>query len=156
MLRNIKLLLLSIFIITSCTAEKVNLSPASDFFSENKKVDKEEDLSIRKTVYAVDYASEVSDHISSFPKFQNTAVDNEVEFLKSYLNEYLYAVKSYNRNRKHRAYMKIQKSYSKIYHTAKFLKQEDKEVLNRYLTRIKTQIHFLENQSTEGNSTTLN
>lgn len=147
MLKPVKYFLI-ILSVTSCTTEKVNLSPIADLFSKNKaKKEAVAASSPKDTIYAVDYASEITDLSASFPTFGNTSADREIKILKSNLSEYLYAVKSGNMNRKNKAYGQIKNSYSKIMVAAKFLNQDKKKVLDRYLTRIKTNLNFLENQT---------
>ncbi|MCS3530894.1 hypothetical protein [Chryseobacterium sp. JUb7] len=136
-----------LLIITSCATEKLNFSPLSNnFYSESKGsnsdrgLKKSIDINIKENVNA----SEISNLISTFPKFKNTDLNDEITSLKYSLQNYLYAIDANNVAGKNRAVKDFEKSYKKIQKLRKNLNKDDDEVLNRYLVRLKTNITVIE------------
>ena len=132
---------------TSCATEKLNFSPLSNnFYSEAKGSDSDRgtkksiDINVKENVNA----SEISNLISTFPTFKNTALNNEVTSLKYSLQNYLYAIDANNLSGKNRAIKSFEKSYKKIQKLRQQLNKDDNEVLNRYLVRLKTNITVIE------------
>lgn len=137
---------LLILTITSCATEKPNVSPLSNsFYSDAKKTENEAGInSISININENVNAAEITNVISSFPKFKNTAVNEEVNTLKYTLQNYLYAIDSGNISGKNKTLKNLEKSYKKIQKLRKFLKKDEDEVLNRYLVRLKTNVTFIE------------
>ncbi|MGG5208785.1 hypothetical protein ACQWU4_07535 [Chryseobacterium sp. MIQD13] len=142
-----------LLIITSCATEKLNLSPLSNnFYSETKGSDSDRgakkgfDINIKENVNA----SEISNLISTFPKFKNNSLNDEITSLKYSLQNYLYAIDANNSAGKSRAIKSFEKSYKKIQKLRQQLGKDDDEVLNRYLVRLKTNISVIED-SIKGN-----
>ncbi|MCU7619080.1 hypothetical protein NZ698_18025 [Chryseobacterium sp. PBS4-4] len=137
---------LLILTITSCATEKPNVSPLSNgFYSEAKKGEAEAttngfSININENVNA----AEITNLISSFPKFKNTAVNEEVNSLKYTLQNYLYAIDSGNISGKNKTFKNLEKSYKKIQKLRKYLNKDEDAVLNRYLVRLKTNVTFIE------------
>ena len=132
--------------LTSCVAEKSNVSPLSGTFSgEGKNTDNADlqekfDFNIKQNINA----SEISNLITSFPKFSNTRLNSEVALLKYGLQNYLFAIDSDSADGKRKSLKKVEKSYKDIQNLRKFLNRDDNEVINRYLVRIKTNIAVIE------------
>ncbi|MBB4808289.1 hypothetical protein HNP38_003631 [Chryseobacterium defluvii] len=131
----------------SCATEKLNFSPLSNnFYSEAKGSDsdrgvkKSMDINIKENVNA----SEISNLISTFPKFKNTGLNEEINSLKYSLQNYLYAIDANNIAGKNRAIKSFEKSYKKIQKLRQHLDKDDDEVLNRYLVRLKNNISVIE------------
>lgn len=122
----------------SCSAEKINLSPigamteSSDVYSYGE----------RKNLIV--YSSEITNLVTSFPKFKNDAVNTEVANLKYHLKDYVGAMEAYNINGLNTAQRNFEKSYKKLQNLRKYLNKDDDQVLNRYLVRIKTNMTFLD------------
>lgn len=142
-----------LLIITSCATEKLNLSPLSNnFYSETKGSDSDRgakkgfDINIKENVNA----SEISNLISTFPKFKNNGLNDEITSLKYSLQNYLYAIDANNPAGKSRSVKSFEKSYKKIQKLRQQLDKDDDEVLNRYLVRLKTNISVIED-SLKGN-----
>lgn len=93
---------------------------------------------------AIVYASSISNLIATFPKFRNDAVNREVSSLKVSLSDYLSAVRDFNQSTKYKSLENFEKYYKKIQKLRKFMVQDDEEVLNRYMVKIKTNINLLE------------
>lgn len=139
---------LILLIITSCATEKPNVSPLSNsFYSDTKKAEEDAEsynsfsINIKENVNA----AEITNLISTFPKFKNSAVNEEVSTLKYTLQNYLYAVDAGNISGKNKTLNSLEKSYKKIQKLRKYLNKDDNEVLNRYLVRLKTNVTFIEN-----------
>jgi len=142
-----------LIITSSCATEKLNFSPLSNgFYSEAKGSDSDRgikkniDINIKENVNA----SEISNLIATFPKFKNTALNDEVTALKYSLQNYLYAIDANNLAGKDRSIKSFEKSYKKIQKLRQQLDKDDDEVLNRYLVRLKTNISVIED-SLKGN-----
>ncbi|WP_326982074.1 hypothetical protein VUJ46_17950 [Chryseobacterium sp. MYb264] len=135
----------------SCASEKPNFSPLStSFYSESKGDSNSNKKSININIKENVNASEISNLISTFPKFKNGDVNEEVTGLKYSLQNYLYAIDAGNISGKNRAIKSFEKSYKKIQKIRQRLNKDDDEVLNRYLVRLKTNINVIED-SLKGN-----
>ncbi|MCU7614106.1 hypothetical protein N0B16_06620 [Chryseobacterium sp. GMJ5] len=137
--------ILLITIASSCASEKPNVSPLSNIFSGDKKAD-DSDSKKNATINITENvnASEITNLIASFPKFKNSAVNDEVTVLKYSLQNYLYAIDSGNIPGKDKTIKDMEKSYKNIQKLRKYLTKDDDEVLNRYLVRLKTNITVIE------------
>lgn len=100
------------------------------------------------------YSSEISNLITSFPKFRNDAVNAEVVNLKYHLKDYIGAIDAYNVNGLHTAQRNFEKSYKKLQNLRKYLNKDDDQVLNRYLVRVKTNMTFLESNISKDSTAT--
>ncbi|AZA81956.1 hypothetical protein C1637_24845 [Chryseobacterium lactis] len=136
-----------IILTSSCATEKLNLSPLSNnFYSETKGSDSDRgskksfNINIKENVNA----SEISNLISTFPKFKDPGMNDEVTSMKYSLQNYLYAIDANNSSGKSRALKSFEKSYKKIQKSRQKLNKDDDEVLNRYLVRLKTNISVIE------------
>ena len=134
---------LLLLLLSSCSVEKMNLSPIGDNASQ---------LSESAIPYSFDekkilivHSSEITNLISTFPKLRNDAVNAEVSNLKFHLKEYIIAMKSYNLILMDSSHRKFEKSYRKLQNLRKYLNRDDDEVLNRYLVRIKTSMTLINN-----------
>lgn len=138
---------LLLIIITSCATEKPNVSPLStSFYSEARKGDAEAESSNRFSININEnvYAAEITNLVSSFPKFKNTALNEEINTLKYSLQNYLYAIDAGNLSGKNKTLKGLEKSYKKIQKLRTYLSKDDDAVLNRYLVRLKTNVAFIE------------
>ncbi|WOC51393.1 hypothetical protein BPO_0746 [Bergeyella porcorum] len=90
------------------------------------------------------YASELLSQISTFPKFQNSDLNQEVSLLKNNISEYVYAVQNHNLIRQEEYLYRIEKSYKKIQSIRKTLSPKDDEIINRHLVRIKSNLYQLQ------------
>ena len=136
-----------ILLTSSCATEKFNLSPLSNnFYSETKGSDSDRgskksfNINIKENVNA----SEISNLISTFPKFKNDGLNEEITSLKYSLQNYLYAIDANNSTGKSRALKSFEKTYKKIQKSRQKLDKDDDEVLNRYLVRLKTNVSVIE------------
>ena len=134
---------LLLLLLSSCSVEKMNLSPIGDNASQ---------LSESAIPYSFDekkilivHSSEITNLISTFPKLRNDAANAEVSNLKFHLKEYIIAMKSYNVIQMDSSHRKFEKSYRKLQNLRKYLNRDDDEVLNRYLVRIKTSMTLINN-----------
>ena len=144
-MRRLLFLGILILITSSCATEKLNLSPLSNTFSsDSKSIDPENSKSISINITENVNASEITNLISTFPKFSNTAVNDEVSTLKYTLQNYLYAIAAGNNSGKNKTIRNLEKSYKNIQKLRKYLKKDEDEVLNRYLVRLKTNITVIE------------
>ena len=126
-------------LLLSCTADKINLSPVGNSLDSNNT--SSYSFSERKNL--IIYSSEITNLVSSFPKFRNEAVNAEVIALKYHLKDYIGAMEAYNINGLNIAQRNFEKSYKKLQKLRKFLNPDEDQVLNRYLVRIKTNMTLL-------------
>ncbi|QDP84997.1 hypothetical protein FNJ88_05280 [Chryseobacterium sp. SNU WT5] len=126
----------------SCSAEKINLSPIGNSIAEIDLETTSYNYKERKNF--IIYSSEITNLLSSFPKFRNEALNNEIAKLKYHLKDYIGATEAYNINGRNNAHRNFEKSYKKLQKLRKFLNKDEDQVLNRYLVRIKTNMTFLE------------
>lgn len=126
---------LLLFLIISCSAEKINLSPVGD--SSSKSQNAASIYSVTEKKNLIFYSSEITNLIASFPKFKNDAVNKEILTLKVHLKDYISAMQEYDLKNLDRAERKFESSYKKLQKLRKFLSKDEDEVLNRYLVRIK-------------------
>lgn len=123
----------------NCSTEKVNLSPVSNVLSGNLS----DSPDINFKTETISYQSEITNLISSFPKFNNSAIDKEVGNLKLSLIDFLEAITEKNISRQEKAFINYVKTYKKIQKLRKYLNKDKDDVLNRYLVRIKTNVNLL-------------
>lgn len=129
-----------LFFIISCSAEKINLSPTGDTLLGNNSAY----VPLEGQKNLVLYSSEITNLISSFPKFRNDAVNLEVKNLKSHLRDYVDAMKNFNQFETAKSYARFERSYKKLQKLRKYLNKDEEEVLNRYLVRIKINMNHLQ------------
>jgi len=127
--------------LASCSTEKINLSPVSDMGDDKYKT-----TTFTERADQINYASEITNLISTLPKFRNDAVNAEAANLKFYLKDYIGGFENYNVRGMQKAHNNYQKSYKKLQKLKAYLNLDEAEVLNRYLVRIKTNMNILENQ----------
>lgn len=150
-----KLLVLLFFValmFNSCVIEQKNLSPFSKNFSDGSSPSSLED-SYNYAIRENANVAEITNLISTFPKFRNEGINKEVIKLKSYLQSYIFALESYNLTSKERSLELFEKSYKRIQNLKKYLNNDEAEVLNRYLVRIKTNITVLESLNNPSQNT---
>lgn len=143
-------LLIFFFIIVntiSCSVEKFSNSPVNNFIENysNEKYNR----SYTDKSDQISYTSEITNLISSIPKFKSNAVNAEVTKLKSYLSEYIYSLQAYNLRSMEIANNNYQKSYKNLQRLKLKLSKDEADLLNRYLVRIKTNMNLLEDLETK-------
>lgn len=127
-------------LLISCSTEKVNLSPVADNITSD--LYSADDVGIKTETIA--YQSEITNLLSTFPKFNNDAVDREVSNLKYSLTNYLVSISRKDLGTRKKAYKMYVTSYIKIQKLRKYLSKDMDNVLNRYMVRIKTNVNLLE------------
>lgn len=136
-------LLFLIILLTSCSVEKVNLSPLSNNFSNFNTTNTFAESSY-KSVQTVGYTSELTNVISEFPVFNHAKLNTEVYKLKLSITDYIYAIKQENHLEKSNAYKKYTDAYKNIQKLKAELSKEELELLNRFLVKIKTNISLID------------
>lgn len=144
MCKNLFFFLLVALASFSCNSEKVTISPISSSLAGTS--DGNAIALYTERVDKINYASEITNLIASFPQFKNDAVDSEVTKLKYYLKDYISALQSYNLIGAEKAHNNYERTYKKLQRLKVYLNPDGQEVLNRYLVRIKTSMNTLENQ----------
>lgn len=136
-------LLFLMILLSSCSVEKVNLSPLSNNFSSFNTTGNLAESSY-KSVETVSYTSELTNIISEFPVFKHSKLNSEVYKLKLSITDYIYAVRQENPLEKSNAYKNYTDSYKKIQKLKAGLSKEELELLNRFLVKIKTNISLID------------
>ncbi|WP_407484039.1 hypothetical protein [Elizabethkingia meningoseptica] len=150
--KNIGLFILIGMLSVSCSVETLNYVSRSDkgqmpsslvsnfdnHYVEDKAISTE--ISVEK----VKYVSDLSNLITVFPKFKNSAVNAEIKKLKAAVQSYIYATTEANFKQKRLAYREYAQSYKTLQTLKKYMNRDDVELIDRYLTRIKANINSLE------------
>lgn len=138
----ISLLFLSI-LWTSCSVEKVNLSPLSNSFTSYSLSSNLVENS-SKSFDKVNYLSEITNTLSEFPTFSVQNLNAEIYKMKLYISDYIYAIKQNDNANKTKAYKNFTTTYKNIQNLKSNLTPEEVELLNRYLVKIKTNISLID------------
>ena len=146
---------IALLIFVSCNTEKINLSPVSGNYNDLTG-EKYKNTTFTDRADQINYASEITNLLSSLPKFTNDAVNAEAIKLKFYLKDYIGGMEAYNLHGMEKAYKNYQRSYKKLQKLKSFLNPDEADVLNRYLVRIKTNMNILEDTQQRKDSVTLN
>lgn len=136
------------FTLTNCAVEKFNMSPLNSTISTGNDSGSLESR-LGKAMQNNVNAAEITNLISTFPKFRNDGVNLEVSRLKQHLQNYLYAYGAYDINGKNRNLREIEKTYKKIQRLRQYLNKDEDEIINRYLVRLKTNLSELESASAQ-------
>lgn len=129
----------------SCSSEMSTLSPmSSGFMATTTTQSPALSNKFKNKTTEVFYASELLSQISTFPKFQNSDLNQEVSLLKNNISEYVYAVQNHNLIKQEEYLYRIEKSYKKIQSIRKTLSPKDDEIINRHLVRIKSNLYQLQ------------
>lgn len=134
------------FTLTNCAVEKFNMSPLNSTISTGNDSGSLESR-LGKAMQNNVNAAEITNLISTFPKFRNDGVNLEVSRLKQHLQNYLYAYGAYDINGKNRNLREIERTYKKIQRLRQYLNKDEDEIINRYLVRLKTNLSELESAS---------
>lgn len=150
MIRGIGFLLLIFSLgLSSCSTETGFY--AENTFSSDLPLATERNVSPER----ITYSSTISNLVSTFPKFKNVAVNNQVRELKQNLTNYLYAIQTSNAKEKKKSLKSFEDNYKSIQKLRKYLKSDDDQVLNRYLVKIKTNVSLLEAVEKSESQTTI-
>ncbi|WP_228441771.1 hypothetical protein [Chryseobacterium lacus] len=136
------------FTLTNCAVEKFNMSPLNSTISTGNDSGSLESR-LGKAMQNNVNAAEITNLISTFPKFRNDGVNLEVSRLKQHLQNYLYAYGAYDINGKNRNLREIERTYKKIQRLRQYLNKDEDEIINRYLVRLKTNLSELESASAQ-------
>lgn len=136
------------FTLTNCAVEKLNMSPLNSTISTGNDSGSLESR-LGKAMQNNVNAAEITNLISTFPKFRNDGVNLEVSRLKQHLQNYLYAYGAYDINGKNRNLREIERTYKKIQRLRQYLNKDEDEIINRYLVRLKTNLSELESASAQ-------
>ena len=136
------------FTLTNCAVEKFNMSPINSTISTGNDSGSLESR-LGKAMQNNVNAAEITNLISTFPKFRNDGVNLEVSRLKQHLQNYLYAYGAYDINGKNRNLREIERTYKKIQRLRQYLNKDEDEIINRYLVRLKTNLSELESASAQ-------
>ena len=120
-------LLFFLFLLQSCAVDKVNLSPLTS-----------------SSINTVGYASDLTNLMAQFPIFSNDRINQEIDNLKVHLSDYLYATKKNNAAEQDKAYKSFSNSYKNIQTLKAQLPTEERELLNNFLVKIKTNINLID------------
>ena len=143
----------ALVILFSCSTEKVNMSPLSQNLSSGTPgvgdlLDKSE-----KSLEIIKYSSDITNSLVTIPKFKNEEVNKEVIRMKFYLSEYINAVKKYDHLARLDSYTRYTNSYKKIQKLRTQLPADDREIINRFMVKIKTNMSLLESLKIDADTT---
>lgn len=139
--------LISLLFITilwsSCSVEKVNLSPFSNSFT-NYSLSSNTINNSEKSLEKVNYISEITNTLSEFPTFGFKNIDAEIYKMKLHIADYVYAIKQKNTVQQSKAFLNYTETYKNIQNLKSNLSQDQLELLNRYLVKIKTNMSLID------------
>jgi hypothetical protein len=130
---------------TSCSVEKLNLSPLANSFSNTNYVYSASSKT-SESINTINYTSELSNLLSEFPIFSNKIMNSEIYKLKLYITDYLYAIKQKDVISKNDAYELYKKSFVNIQKLKDKLPEDELELLNRFMAKVKTNITLIESE----------
>lgn len=134
--------------LVSCSLEKAYISPLGNVLSSEESINYMSNdttgYSVKNKSEIVHYSSELTNHLSSFPKVAHPEMNKEINILKREIKNYIYAVQEHNITAKDKARLKVEVSYKKIQKLRKHLSAKEDSLVNRYLVKIKTNITKLE------------
>ena len=130
---------------TSCSVEKLNLSPLANSFSNTNSVYSASSKT-SESINTINYASELSNLLSEFPIFSNKTMNSEIYKLKLYITDYLYAIKQKDVISKNDAYELYKKTFVNIQKLKDKLPEDEQELLNRFMAKVKTNITLIESE----------
>lgn len=134
--------------LVSCTLEKINISPLSNMLVPQNNVSVQTlTYDVHTKTDAITYSSELTNHISSFPKTSNEEVNREVNVLRKQIKSYVYALQEHNIREQEKVFFEVESSYKRIQRLRKNLIPEEEQLINRYLVKIKGNITKLESLS---------
>lgn len=142
-MRNTINLLFALLLLTSCSVEKVNLSPLSNSFSSYSTQTSFSEQTY-KSMERVNYLSEITNTLTEFPVFKNQKLNAEIYKMKLHISDYIYSIKQNNSAEQTKAYNNYTNSYKTIQTLKTGLPKDDLELLNRYLAKIKTNISLID------------
>lgn len=129
---------------TSCSVEKVNLSPLSNSFTSYSLGTSNLVENSSKSFDKVNYVSEITNTLSEFPTFEFQNLNAEIYKMKLYISDYIYAIKQNDTESKSKAYKNFTSTYKNIQNLKSNLSSDEIELLNRYLVKIKTNISLID------------
>mgnify|MGYP003604558941 FL=1 len=130
---------------TSCSVEKLNLSPLANSFSNTNSVYSASSKT-SESINTINYTSELSNLLSEFPIFSNKSMNAEIYKLKLYITDYLYAIKQKDVISKNDAYELYKKTFVNIQKLKDKLPEDELELLNRFMAKVKTNITLIESE----------
>ena len=128
---------------TSCSVEKLNLSPLANSFSNTNSVYSASSKT-SESINTINYTSELSNLLSEFPIFSNKTMNSEIYKLKLYITDYLYAIKQKDVISKNDAYELYKKTFVNIQKLKDKLPEDELELRNRVMAKVQTNITLLE------------
>lgn len=139
-----------LFLVTlmlSCTSDKLNTSIVLERSSLTPQQSLRHSIIDDVTdIYTVQYSLRLNATLDSFPILKVDHIDKEIKRLKFYATEIMYALKEQNPKGREKAQYHFQQTYQKIQRLKTKLDPDQQELLNRYLTRVKTDISLLESR----------
>ena len=123
---------------TSCSVEKLNLSPLANSFSNTNSVYSASSKT-SESINTINYTSELSNLLSEFPIFSNKTMNSEI-------TDYLYAIKQKDVISKNDAYELYKKTFVNIQKLKDKLPDDELELLNRFMAKVKTNITLIESE----------
>lgn len=130
---------------TSCSVEKLNLSPLANSFSNINSVYSASSKT-SESINTINYTSELSNLLSEFPIFSNKTMNSEIYKLKLHITDYLYAIKQKDVISKNDAYELYKKTFVNIQKLKDKLPEDELELLNRFMAKVKTNITLIESE----------
>lgn len=130
---------------TSCSVEKINLSPLANSFSSYPSSNSIAEKT-NQSINTINYTSELTNLLAEFPIFSSKNMNAEVYKLKLYITDYIYAIKQKDIIEKNESYELYKKTFVNIQKLKNSLPQDELELLNRFMAKVKTNITLIESE----------
>lgn len=131
-------------VLCSCMSEKMLDSPLVSALQTENSINNTTPTSAQSVEMKLQMntlAAELTNILSTMPKFGQKEVDSEISVLKGAVVNYMYAWEAKNKAGEARYQDQILKSYTKIQKLRKKLDPEQDQRLNVYLVKIKTNLN---------------
>jgi len=92
----------------------------------------------------IKYISDISEMISISTNFHNPDIDSEMKDLKVALQYYIYSIIDGDINKKINSYKEYARSYNQLQILKEHLSDDDIEIMDQYLIRIRVNVNSLE------------
>lgn len=138
-------LFFSLVLWTSCSVEKINLSPLANSFSGYSSSSNFAEKA-NQSVNTINYTSELSNLLAEFPVFSSKNLNSEIYRLRLCITDYIFAIKQRDVIGKNDAYELYKKTYINIQKLKTKLPDDELELLNRFMAKVKTNITLIESE----------
>lgn len=131
-------------LLSFCATEKSNVSPVVSLMGNVSQSSSENLITnINNKTNFIKYSSDITNTLNSCSAFSNKKVNDEFLVLKFNIYEYIHSVREYNKVGEEKAFYGYEKSYKRLQKLKHKLSDEELQILDRTLIKIKTDITLI-------------